>query len=114
VVPQLEQAEDAKDLSEMSSGTFWSGVSVRARTLLHDDDLDGTSTQWSGRKLWVFVKRADAERVGLKQSDESSMECSKTKPLIYDINKWMAWSGSSGSWFSLVRLSYCRRIASTR
>ena len=46
---------DTGKLDDLSSGTLWSAISRRGKSLLHMDETDGVSWQWTGRKVWVFV-----------------------------------------------------------
>ena len=64
---------DTGNLDDLSSGTLWSAVSRRGRSLLHVDDTDGVSWQWTGRKLWVFVNRDEAAAQGIHESRLDSM-----------------------------------------
>ena len=48
---QINLLPDTGKLDTLSSGTLWSAISRRGKSLLHIDDTDGVSWQWSGRKV---------------------------------------------------------------
>lgn len=64
---------DTGKLDDLSSGTLWSAISRRGKSLLHIDDTDGVSWQWTGRKLWVFVNRDEAAAQGIHESSLDAM-----------------------------------------
>lgn len=64
---------DTGNLDDLSSGTLWSAISRRGKSLLHIDDTDGVSWQWTGRKLWVFVNRDEAAAQGIHESPLDAM-----------------------------------------
>ena len=64
---------DTGNLDKLSGGTLWSAVSRRGKTLLHLDETDGVSWQWTGRKVWVFVNRDEAAAQEIKPSPMDSM-----------------------------------------
>ena len=74
------------DTGKLSSGTLWSAVSRRGKSLLHVDDTDGVSTQWVGRKVWVFVKLEEALKHGIRSSSLDSMR--NESPGLYRFTDW--------------------------
>jgi transposase len=56
---------DTGTLQDQSAGVVWNFISRRGKTTLHVDDGDGTSTQWQGKKLWVFAKKEEAASHGI-------------------------------------------------
>jgi transposase len=56
-----------------SNGCQWNFVSRRAKSSLHVDSADGTSTQWLGKKLWVLAEAGEAERHGITPLQSDAM-----------------------------------------
>ena len=56
---------DTGPAADLSSGVVWSFISRRANTLLHLDTIDGTTTQWLGKKLWVVIDKEEAAQMGI-------------------------------------------------
>ena len=83
---QINLLPDTGKLDTLSSGTLWSAISRRGKSLLHIDDTDGVSWQWSGRKVWVFVNRDEAAAQGIQESLLDAMR-DKT-PGLYRFINW--------------------------
>ena len=77
---------DTGNLDKLSGGTLWSAVSRRGKTLLHLDETDGVSWQWTGRKVWVFVNRDEAAAQEIKPSPLDSMR--DETPGLYRFTVW--------------------------
>ena len=77
---------DSGKLDALSSGTLWSAVSRRGKMLLHIDSTDGVSTQWTGRKLWVFVNAEEAAAQGIRESPRDAMR--DETPGLYRFINW--------------------------
>ena len=54
--------------------------------MLHIDDTDGVSWQWSGRKVWVFVNRDEAAAQGIQESLLDAMR--DETPGLYRFINW--------------------------
>jgi transposase len=77
---------DTGNLGNVSSGTLWSFISRRAKTLLHIDDADGITTQWVGKKLWVVVKVEEAAKQEIKPLLEDAMR--EPTPRVHRLTAW--------------------------
>ena len=98
-IPDTPEAQRARDWwasvnllpdtgihENVSSGTLWSFISRRAKTLLHVDDADGVATQWVGKKLWVLVRAEEAAEHGIMPIHSDAMR--EPSPQLHRFTAW--------------------------
>ena len=86
---QHNRLRDTGGFHALSAGISHQIFSRRAYSALHYDEADGVNSQIVGRKLWVLVKREEAELHGLKQLQHDSM---REKPIsgFHALSAWQA------------------------
>jgi hypothetical protein len=82
LLPEFNQLHD------IGVNTLWNFASRRAKSMLHMDWADGTSTQWVGKKLWVLVEEQEAKAQGIVELEKDSMR--DNPPGTHQLSAWLA------------------------